>query len=442
MRRWSTLRTPASFVLLAACLRAPVAPLAPASEGATPPTEARVSFREDPEADGLVMELYEARPADGAAEKLPLPPTTPLTDAETAALLARLPALGAADDAVPFALRQGPTPPPRTGATVQLPFPPPESAPAAEVAQGPLTVLRKAPEGDVPLAPHLSVTFSRPMVALTDADTAAKTVPVTLTPAPKGEWRWLGTKTVVFQPDGRFPMATRYAAEIPAGTTSADGAPLAAPVTWSFATPPLTLTDHWPDAYAPAQSLTPALLLAFDQHVSPDTLLPSVHVRGAGRTVPVRLARPDEIPAHLEGVVERVEKGRAVVVVPAEPLANATTYTVTVQKGAPSAEGPLGTTGDQSFSFETFGALTVEPPTCWERPCPPDAGWSMSFSNPLDEEAFDAAAITVEPAVPGLSVVPSGQTVGLYGGFAPRTTYTVRVAAGIRDVFGQTLAKA
>jgi hypothetical protein len=94
------------------------------------------------------------------------------------------------------------------------------------VPTGPLTVLRRQPEGAVPLAPHLSVTFDRPMVALTAADAAAGTVPVTLSPAPEGAWRWLGTKTLLFQPAGRFPMATRYTAEVPAGTRAADGSAL------------------------------------------------------------------------------------------------------------------------------------------------------------------------------------------------------------------------
>ncbi len=442
--RWSPLRSSAGFALLAACLRAPVQPEAPASSAPVTPTaasEGKVMFVEDPEAEGLVMELYEARPAAGASTTLPLPPATPLSAAETDALLGRLPPLPAdADDAVEFALRKGPTPPPRTGATTNLPFPPPATAEAPEVATGPLTVLRRAPEGDVPLAPHLSATFSRPMVPLTDADTAAATVPVKLTPTPPGEWRWLGTKTVVFQPEGRFPMATRYTAEIPAGTRAADGTALDAAVSWTFATPPLSLTSTWPDEHTP-QPLEPALVLGFDQAVTADALLASIQVRGGGRTVPVRLARPDEVPPAFAARPPE-HPDRQVVVVPTERLSNGTSYSVVVAKGAPSAEGPLPTTGEQSFSFRTFGPLTVSAPTCWQNPCPPDASWAMEFSNPLDEEAFDPATITIEPTVAGLALVPSGNTVGIHGAFAPRTTYKVRVAAGIRDTFGQALPEA
>ena len=46
-------------------------------------------------------------------------------------------------------------------------------------------------------------------------------------PQPPGEWRWVGTRTLVFEPEGRFPMATDYRVEVPAGTRAATGGTLA-----------------------------------------------------------------------------------------------------------------------------------------------------------------------------------------------------------------------
>ena len=46
--------------------------------------------------------------------------------------------------------------------------------------------------------------------------------PVKLTPTPKGRWRWIGTRTILFDPDVRFPQATTYKVEIPAGTKTRD----------------------------------------------------------------------------------------------------------------------------------------------------------------------------------------------------------------------------
>jgi hypothetical protein len=114
-----------------------------------------------------------------------------------------------ADDQQDFAVRDRSLPPPRAGKTIDASFPPSEIIGQPERVQtGPLDVLRYSPEGDVPLAPQLSVNFSQPMVAVAHADTTADSVPVRLTPRPPGHWRWVGTKTLVFEPDGRFPMAT------------------------------------------------------------------------------------------------------------------------------------------------------------------------------------------------------------------------------------------
>ncbi|MES2640113.1 MAG: alpha-2-macroglobulin family protein [Myxococcota bacterium] len=449
MRRWT--RWIVGIGLVVACKKPPVE--ATMEAAAAPDTEAKVEFQKDPEAPGLGLRLYEARPTDGGGDAVPLAASIPLDPAAITALLARLPALDTDPrDAVDFALRDGPQPPPRAGTTVDVPFPSGSNEPAPVVESGPLTVLRRAPEGDVPMAPHLSVTFSRPMVAVTSQAEASKVVPVKLTPEPKGQWRWLGTKTVVFEPDPRFPMATAYTAEIPAGTKGTDGEPLAAPITWTFSTPPLSLQAHVPgDAgrrrglEGNPQPLDPVLFLGFDQAVDPAALVEKLALRGGKDAVALRIATAEEIARskEVEAAVGQAEPGRFLAVTPTVPLVRATSYEVVVPAGSPSAEGPRLTTVDQSFSFRTYGAMHATAPTCWnEKPCPPSAPWSIAFTNPIDLDRFDPAAITVTPAVPGLQINADGNTVSIFGMFAGRTTYTVKLAAGIPDVFGQTLAEA
>jgi uncharacterized protein YfaS (alpha-2-macroglobulin family) len=432
--RWSSLRSILAFSLIS-CVRPPLAS-PPEVAAPAPAKEMSVKFQEDPTLDGLRLELYDATPAAGDTARLPTPATSELTDAEVDKLLARLPALeGAATDAVPFALRQGPTPRPRTGTTEKLSFPAGLDVAAPEVPTGPVTVLRHAPDGDVPMAPHLSVTFSRPMIPLTSADEAAAMVPMTLTPTPKGAWRWLGTKTLMFAPEPRFPMATTYTAEIPAGTKAADGSVVETATKWTFSTPPITLKERSPAEYAGPQKLQPLLYMAFDQAITPDKVLPYVEIERTD--VLPRLATADEIAAD-PAIAAMVAKNpeRSMVAIPSAPLQNATTYNVVVKAGAPSAEGPLPSKKDQSFRFTTYGRLTLAPPTCWQTPCPPDANWSIAATNPLNTD-FDASTITVEPKVPGLVVMAGGSYINVSGAFTPRSTYTVRAAAGIRDVFGQ-----
>ena len=115
---------------------------------------------------------------------------------------------------------------------------------------GALEVLRYSPEGEIPIAPFVNITFNQPMVPLaTIADLAAMDVPVQISPTLPGTWRWLGTKTLNFQYDSelidRLPMATEYEVLIPAGIKSAVGGVLAESVSFTFNTPaPKMLQFH------------------------------------------------------------------------------------------------------------------------------------------------------------------------------------------------------
>src|SRR5262249_37690549 len=146
---------------------------------------------------GLQIKLTEGAPVNEAAAANPRAAATPLPAERTDALLQRLqPIKVDAGDEQDFALREKSLPPPRTGKTISHPLPP--RAPpgvATPLVPGPPEVVRFAPEGDGPVAPQVSVTFSQPMVAVTShADSIAGGVPVRVTPQPKGRWRWIGTK--------------------------------------------------------------------------------------------------------------------------------------------------------------------------------------------------------------------------------------------------------
>ncbi len=126
---------------------------------------------------GLSFRLSDGEGDAASPARPPLAPAATLDEAETERLLARLAPIAApAEERLPFALREKSLPPPRTGKTVSGTFPPESERPApVAVAAGPLEVLRRMPEGDVPLAPNLAVTFSEPMVAVTShADLAAR----------------------------------------------------------------------------------------------------------------------------------------------------------------------------------------------------------------------------------------------------------------------------
>ena len=366
-----------------------------------------------------------------------------MSEAEAQQVLDRLPPLEIeGEDLYDLAFPTRSLPPPRTGHTVEKPFPPPVSAPAPDTTpDGPLEVLRYQPEGEISQASHLSITFNQPMEAVTaHADLAAQSLPVQLTPQPPGAWRWVGTKTLLFETDVRFLMATRYTAPVPAGTASALGGDLANTLTWRFDTPPPQMRSHYPGGGPQRRDVL--MFAAFDQRIDPKAVLVTVRVEAAGKTYPVRLATAAEVEAdeNVRRMAKSARDGRWLAFRTEEPFPADAGVNVTIGPGMPSAEGPLRTEAPQSFGCRTYGPLRVVEHRCgWREECPPLSPWTIRFSNPLDAVAFQATWVGIEPAIPGLKLSVNRQYLTISGRTKGRTTYTVTLDAAIQDVFDQTL---
>jgi hypothetical protein len=302
-------------------------------------------------------------------------------------------------------------------------------------------VLRYSPQGAVDLAPFLSVTFDQPMVPLTSiGDLAARDVPVRLTPQPEGIWRWVGTKTLMFEPTLRFPGATDYVVEVPAGTRSATGGTLAETVTWSFSTPPLQIVAKFPEAVPVVRE--PLILVGVDQAIDPQAVLATITLEAGGKTYPLALAGEEDVQANEELAqhVASLVAGRWLAFYPTEQLPYDSTVTVMVGPGTPSAEGPRTTVESQSFSFTTYGPLRVVTTRCgWGNHCPPLSPWYIEFNNPLDQQAFEDAQVRIEPELAGAVYSIYDNMLRIGGRSQGRTTYKVTLGADLRDEFGQTL---
>ncbi|MEZ4735145.1 MAG: alpha-2-macroglobulin family protein [Caldilineaceae bacterium] len=305
------------------------------------------------------------------------------------------------------------------------------------------------PRRGIPIAPFLSVTFNQPMVPLTTlAELSAADVPVTLTPELPGVWKWLGTKTLTFEYQSeaidRFPKATEYTVEIPAGTTSATGGELAETVTWTFRTPPPKLEYTYPSGGP--QPLNPLIFVSFDQGIEPAAVLETISVTAGGEEYAVQLATDEAVAAdpNVSRLIKQTLAARWLAFRAEQEFPAGTTVTVNIGPNTPSAEGPLTTEAVQSFSFTTYSPLRIDEHGCgWGgSECPPFTPFFIRFNNPLDERQFDPALITVEPEIPGLIVEAFGSSLELRGATQGRTTYEVTVSGEITDIFGQTLGEA
>lgn len=401
---------------------------------------------------GLQFRLSEGAEQSESTQANNVAQSTTLSESETQHVLNRLPPVNAEpSDELDFAMRDKSLPPPRTGATINASFPPPVPTTLPDqVISGPLEVLRFSPEGEVPIATQLSITFSQPMVALTSVEElSTQDVPVRLTPQPDGHWRWVGTKTLLFEPAGRFPMATEYTVTVPAGTKSANGGLITHASSWKFSTPPPQVKNMYPQS-GPQRRDT-LIFVEFDQRIDPASVLRTIKLTSVRETIKSRLATEEEIAAdtNINGLRNRAESGRWLALRAIDSngrtenaLPSDSNITLSTGPGTPSLEGPRITTKAQEYSFKTYGPLQITESRCgYQEMCSPFDSWTITFSNPLDENDFKTSQFRVEPAVPGIKTAVYGNVLRLDGAKNGRTSYKVTIDASLRDQFGQTLGK-
>jgi uncharacterized protein YfaS (alpha-2-macroglobulin family) len=236
-------------------------------------------------------------------------------------------------------------------------------------------------------------------------------------------------------------MATEYAVDVPAGTRSQSGATLQKPEHWTFSTPPVTLKRSWPGGSSEPRE--PLIFAEFDQAIDANDMIKSIELAAGRGPVAVKLADADEVEANdnVRRFAQQAEKGRWLAFRPTSPLPTATSFSVRIKSGAPSAEGPRRTTKDQAFSFSTYGPLRVTTTRCstWRDKCVPLEPFQVQFSNPIDLKTFDKSMVKVTPEIPDMKVEVHGQWMSIRGRTKGRTHYDVTVLGTIADVHGQTM---
>ena len=412
-----------------------------------------VTDPDQPSGDGTAPRVFGLKLSEGTAIAVP-PPTTPVVDGAELdqqridEITARLPGWLDGELQQPdFNWPVQSVPPPRTGNTVVEAFPPVDTTPVVPVDNGPLKVLRVQPEGDVPIAPYVSITFNQPMVPVgTVSQVNSLDVPVTISPALAGSWQWIGTRTLRFDADSdafdRLPMATTFTVTVPAGTRSAAGGALADDQSFEFTTPPPNVVLLSPQG---DQILRDQIFVVeFDQRISPADVLSTIHLRAGGDDVEIRLATTDEIAADetASALTSQAEEGRWLAFRSVDQLPADSAISIAVGPDTPSAEGPATTTGAQSFSGRTYAALKITSSSCaWDNECPPGSSLYIEFNNVLDLQASDADSVEVSPDLPGLSVNVNYTTVEIRGATQPNTEYTITIPGSFTDIYGQTLGK-
>lgn len=348
------------------------------------------------------------------------------------------------DDPRADLLRLGPQVPPEVGQIEESFPPPPAPGQPPTVKLPPMTVTRHHPDAEVELLDRVSVTFSQPMVPLADlAALAEMPSPLSIAPAVLGDFVWLGTDTVAFQPAGRMPFANSYVATVAAGTKSALGGTLAEDFSFSFKTPRPRLEGSVPSDGAEEIEPDATITLYFNADIDPSQVLPLLQLKDvAGESYSLRLlGRPPKDPDATSRVAiaeDERRRARALVVQPEAPLPTGMHFVLAIAESLTSTEGPLTADTKHFVRFATYYPLEVTGATCsWGGGlCYPGSPIHIEFNNRLRKQSLERR-VTVSPPAEGLRLRISGNDIIAFAEFLPSQEYTVHVSVGIEDVHGQ-----
>ncbi len=375
--------------------------------------------------------------------------STPLDGGRVEKLLARLQPLKMP---LPVAVNipPKPIPPPPVGKQILSTFPPAPTAlaPPARPAVSPLRVVRFGPQGKIHASSkQLSVTFSQPMVPLSTVSEVATRQhgAVILTPQPPGTWRWLDTRTLLFEPDVRFPAATKYTANVTAGTKSAQGGKLEAGVLWTFQTERPKLLDFNPSESA--FNLHPNMIALFNQKIREGIALSKIRVLVTAPGLPpdsrfpIRPLTADEIKN--DSYIGDILKGAAEDSVHGyfafksdRPFPRNASVQVVFDKGLASTVGNLTSEVVKTMRFRTYAPLklSVDAATI-----SPNDFITLESNNAVSLSSFNSSLIQVHPAIPNAKILAGRGRITISGTKKAGTTYTVTVSPELKDLYGQKL---
>jgi len=449
------------------------------SSGSRP---AETKMIEDEETTGSlqVRETDDLAPAEAP----PVLEGESLSGDEAESFLSRLPALpetGEESDASPFAPTSPPAP--RTGDAVETietavgvsPSDDVPERPEVETKDEPLEVVRAQPEGEVDSAGRLSVTFSKPMVSLAARETTrgpeAPGVPLSIEPTVDGQWRWVGTKSIVFEPEGgRFPMSTEYTARLKGSAEAIDGSRLGEANKWRFSTRPLRVEQavtggrqrggtggggglirgagrHPGDGrlgHSEPVRLKPVLALGFNQRINRDEIRKKLKLWGGGTTYDVELVTGEELGdegVEVNELVEEFGEAYSIIFRPSKKLEPNTRYQYGIAAGASGAEGDRQTSEGQYATMKTYEPLAyreVNQDWSWR-----GHQWLVSFNNELalPEDVGAEDLVEVDPDVAEIDVQLNGRSIGIVVKADPGETYEITVSSELQDRWGQQLGE-
>lgn len=291
------------------------------------------------------------------------------------------------------------------------------------------------PKGDTVDPTEVTIVWNRPMRPLDLAGEEAAP-PARLEPAPKGQWRWLGTSALAFIPVAALPRATAYKVTVPKGTKALDGSTLPEDYVFEFKTPGPRLVHVTPGDGSTHLTPKQTFEMRFNQPVDPKEVEKATKMTANGKPLAFGIDRP------------KADVPMLVKLTPKSPLPLASKIEISVGATLKGLEGPLPAGVSKDTHVETYGPMDVKETSCsrTERKlCAPHGGVFVGLTNRVQYKDF-RAHVRVEPALKlswskGRSDDDKVEWQSLPLDLPPATTVRVTITAGLKDEYGQVLAK-
>src|SRR5574341_1667895 len=286
----------------------------------------------------------------------------------------------------------------------------------------------------------ITIFFNRPVVPLTLAsDPTAQPHPLTFSPDVPGQGEWVNTSIYMWTPDQALAGGQTYTVTVQPGLADQTGGILEEAFTWQFTTLPPQIVSVSPTSGLMGLPLDTAVQVEFNQPMgrqSPQAAFSFID-RNTDRAV--------------AGSFEWDERSRILTFKPSGRLPLDGDLVATVRNTARGASGQVTLNETYGWTFRTVPAPAIirTSPSNQSQNVPVYQSIDLIFASPMDEDSV-RERLTIDPPLPEKSIsVYSGPDwdsfnqgywrFTLSGFLEPSTTYTVTLAPGASDPYGNTI---
>ncbi|OVE82765.1 hypothetical protein BVY03_00145 [bacterium K02(2017)] len=284
--------------------------------------------------------------------------------------------------------------------------------------------------------------FTQPMIALSALGKIKTNNLVTITPKVNGYFKWVNTKTLIYQVKGSLPYATRFKISVKAGNQSLLGFALTKDFDFSFHTPIPQIVNVMPKDGNDKLNLSDPIRLTFNQNINSGKLKKFINLQSNQTKINkfnvecIPLGKDKKIPLDCQTVL----------ITPLNKYKPDSPIELTIQKGVTGNEGPELSDVEYKYAYRTYGPFKITNINCDNRElCAANPVLTIDASNPISEEDFNKYAEFIPPVKMDKNIYGYWSNYHQKYNFYPQlkadTNYKLILKKELIDKFGQKLGE-